>query len=66
MSNDSKSEWVYWVQLDGDFARDYPTAEDAGRARLYEHGSIPPERRSIWRERTEVQYLYPMKGKSDE
>lgn len=66
MSDDSTSDWIYWVTLDGDFAREYFTAEDAEHARLHERGHIPPERRSIWRERTEVQDVYPMKGKSDE
>jgi len=63
MSDDHVTEWVYWVNLDGDFARDYATAEAAEHARLHEWGHIPPERRSIWRERTEVQDVYPVTEK---
>jgi len=61
MSDDHVTEWVYWVNLDGDFAGDYATAEAAEHARLHERGHIPPDERSIWRERTEVQDVYPAK-----
>lgn len=64
MSEGQTSEWVYWVALDGDFARDYPTAEAAEHARVHERGHIPSARRSVWRARTEVQDVYLVSGAS--
>jgi hypothetical protein len=55
------TEWTYWVQLDGDFARECDTAEKAEHVRLHEHGHISPEKRSVWRERIEMQEVYPTK-----
>ena len=66
MSDDYTTVWVYWVQLDGDFARDYPTAEAAEYARIHERGHIAPDERSIWRERTEVQEVYPTRQAPNE
>ena len=61
MSDDYTSDWIYWVTLDGDFAREYSTAEAAEHARLHERGGISPEWRVIWRERTELQNVYPVR-----
>ena len=49
------SEWVYFVQLDGDFALECPNLEYAINARLTMKGHVPVKDRKIWRERTEIE-----------
>ena len=55
-------EWVYWVTLDGDYARECFSADEAERVRLHGHGHVKVEERLIWRERTETQNVENRKG----
>jgi hypothetical protein len=52
-------EWLYYVSLDGDYAGEYSSLEAAEFARLNERGFLAPEDRKIWRERVQVEDLYP-------
>jgi len=63
MKNKSEyGEWVYWVTLDGDYAMECFSAQEAERVRLHEHGHVKVEDRSIWRERTETQKVENGRG----
>ena len=52
-------DWMYYVSLDGDYAGEYPSLEAAEFARLNERGWIAPEDRKIWRERVQIEDIYP-------
>jgi hypothetical protein len=53
------SRWRYFVQLDGDFAKEYPNAVEAETARASATGKVPPESRRVWRERPLIEELHP-------
>ena len=58
-------EWVYWVTLDGDYAKECVSADEAERVRLHGHGHVKVGDRSIWRERTETQNVENGRGHNE-
>lgn len=52
-------DWLYFVSLDGDYALECDSLEKAEHARLNAHGHLAPEDRKIWRERVQIEDIYP-------
>lgn len=61
-----ESEWIYFVQLDGDYAQECASLKKALDVRANARGHIKPEDRKIWRERTVYEDLdIPMSDPND-
>ena len=50
-------EWTYFVSLDGDYAEECLTLEQALHVRREAYGHIKPENRKIWRTRERTEWI---------
>ena len=51
-------KWTYYVTLDGDYAKECYTREEAEETRLHARGHIKVEDRRIWRDCTIEENIY--------